>query len=150
MLGKPKLVLALSLAWGMAPTMASAQQGPDTEGSVTQLNEITVSSTRTERRLDKVPNTVTVIPASKIEQVGARDIKDVFRDELDVTVRAVPTRFTATGTANERAGNEGINIRGLEGNQVLMIVDGIRVPNGFLFGSFATGRGEFLGVDGSH
>jgi hemoglobin/transferrin/lactoferrin receptor protein len=148
MLSKTKLALALSLAWGMAPTMASAQQAPDTEGTVTRLNEITVSSTRTERRVDKVPNTVTVTPASKIEQDGARDIKDVFRDELDVTVRAAPTRFTAAGAATGRAGNEGINIRGLEGNQVLMMVDGIRVPNSFSFGSFATGRGDFLDVDG--
>jgi hemoglobin/transferrin/lactoferrin receptor protein len=148
MLSKTKLALALSLAWGLAPTMASAQQAPDTEGTVTRLNEITVSSTRTERRVDEVPNTVTVIPAAKIEQDGARDIKDVFRDELDVTVRAAPTRFTAAAGATGRAGNEGINIRGLEGNQVLMMVDGIRVPNSFSFGSFATGRGDFLDVDG--
>jgi hemoglobin/transferrin/lactoferrin receptor protein len=148
MLNKTKLALALSLAWGMAPTMALAQQAPDTDGTVTRLNEITVSSTRTERRVDKVPNTVTVTPAAKIEQDGARDIKDVFRHELDVTVRAAPTRFTAAGAATGRAGNEGINIRGLEGNQVLMMVDGIRVPNSFSFGAFATGRGDFLDVDG--
>lgn len=148
MLSKTKLALALSLAWGIAPAMVSAQQASDTEGAVTRLNEITVSSTRTERRVDKAPNTVTVTSASKIEQDGARDIKDVFRDELDVTVRAAPTRFTAAGAATGRAGNEGINIRGLEGNQVLMMVDGIRVPNSFSFGSFATGRGDFLDVDG--
>jgi len=148
MLSKTELTLALSLAWGISPTMVSAQQAPDTEGTVTRLNEITVSSTRTERRVDKVPNTVTVTPAAKIEQDGARNIKDVFRDELDVTVRAAPTRFTAAGAATGRAGNEGINIRGLEGNQVLMMVDGIRVPNSFSFGSFATGRGDFLDVDG--
>lgn len=145
---KTQIALALSMAWGLAPVMASAQQAPDNEGSVARLNEITVSSTRTERRVDKVPNTVTVTPASKIEQDGAHDIKDVFRDELDVSVRAAPTRFTAAGAATGRAGNEGINIRGLEGNQVLMMVDGIRVPNSFSFGSFATGRGDFLDVDG--
>ncbi|MDH4450872.1 MAG: TonB-dependent hemoglobin/transferrin/lactoferrin family receptor [Rhodoferax sp.] len=148
MLSKTKLALAVSLAWGMAPTMVCAAQTPDTEGTVTRLNEITVSSTRTERRVDKVPNTVTVTPAAKLEQQGVRDIKDLFRDEVDVTVRAAPTRFTAAGTSTGRAGNEGINIRGLEGNQVLMMVDGIRVPNSFSFGSFATGRGDFLDVDG--
>jgi hemoglobin/transferrin/lactoferrin receptor protein len=145
---KTQIALALSMGWGLAPVMASAQQAPDNEGGVARLNEITVSSTRTERRVDKVPNTVTVTPASKIEKDGARDIKDVFRDELDVSVRAAPTRFTAAGSATGRAGNEGINIRGLEGNQVLMMVDGIRVPNSFSFGSFATGRGDFLDVDG--
>ncbi len=148
MLSKIKFALALSLAWGIVPTMATAQQAPDTEGAVIRLDEITVSSTRSERRVDKVPNTVTVTPTAKIEQDGARDIKDVFRDELEVTVRAVPRRFTAAGAATGLEANEGINIRGLEGNKVLMMVDGIRVPKSFSFGSFATGRGDFLDVDG--
>ena len=148
MLSKTKLALALGLVWGLVPTMASAQTAPETEGGITRLNEITVSATRTERRVDKVPNTVTVTTAASIEQLGVRDIRDVFRDELDVSVRAAPPRFTVAGTATGRAGNEGINIRGLEGNQVLMLVDGIRVPNSFSFGSFATGRGDFLDVDG--
>lgn len=152
MLRKTQIALALGLAWGLAPPWASAQAttstAPVVESDVFRLSEITVSSTRTERRVDKVPNTVTVTLAAKIEQDGARDIKDVFRNALDVTVRAAPTRFTAAGAATGRAGNEGINIRGLEGNQVLMMVDGIRVPNSFSFGSFATGRGDFLDVDG--
>jgi len=151
MLRKTQIALALGLAWGLAPTWAAAQAIPTTpvaESDVARLSEITVSSTRTERRVDKVPNTVTVTPAAKIERDGARDIKDVFRNELDVSVRAAPTRFTAAGAATGRAGNEGINIRGLEGNQVLMMVDGIRVPNSFSFGAFATGRGDFLDVDG--
>ena len=148
MMRKTQIALALGMAWGLAPALATAQTAPAAESDVSRLSEITVSSTRTERRVDKVPNTVTVTPAAKIEQDGARDIKDVFRNELDVTVRAAPTRFTAAGAATGRAGNEGINIRGLEGNQVLMMVDGIRVPNSFSFGSFATGRGDFLDVDG--
>jgi hemoglobin/transferrin/lactoferrin receptor protein len=152
MLRKTQIALALGIAWGLVPTWACAQAttstAPIAQSDVSLLSEITVSSTRTERRVDKVPNTVTVTPAAKIEQDGARDIKDVFRNELDVTVRAAPTRFTAAGAATGRAGNEGINIRGLEGNQVLMMVDGIRVPNSFSFGSFATGRGDFLDVDG--
>lgn len=148
MLRKTQRALALSMAWGLAPSVAHTQEAPPSADEAVRLQEVTVTSTRTERRVDKVPNTVTVTPAAKIEQEGARDIKDVLRDELDITVRAAPTRFTAAGAATGRAGNEGINIRGLEGNQVLMMVDGIRVPNSFSFGSFATGRGDFLDVDG--
>lgn len=62
MLRKTKIALALSMAWGLAPTFASAQQTPDTEGNVTRLNEITVNSTRTKRSVDKVLNTVTITP----------------------------------------------------------------------------------------
>jgi len=148
MLRKTHLALALGMAWGFGSNVAQAQQTPIPASDATQLKEITVSSTRTERRVDTVPNTVTVIPASKIEQDGARDIKDLFRNELDVTVRAAPTRFTAAGAATGRTGNEGINIRGLEGNQVLMMVDGTRIPAAFSFGAFATGRGDFLELDG--
>jgi len=148
MLRMTPIALALSMAWGLSPAIAAAENNSEQSDTTTQLKEVTVSSTRTERRVDNVPNSVTVIPAQQIEQEGARDIKDIFRNEVDVTVRAAPTRFTAAGAATGRAGNEGINIRGLEGNQVLMAVDGIRLPNSFSFGSFATGRGDFLEVDG--
>ncbi|MDE2298446.1 MAG: TonB-dependent hemoglobin/transferrin/lactoferrin family receptor [Burkholderiales bacterium] len=139
-----KTPIALALATLAAATHQSslAQAAPDEPG----LPAITVTSTRTERRVDAVPNTVTVTPASAIEKAGARDIKDVFRDELDVTVRQQPTRFSQSG-GTARAGNEGINIRGLEGNQVLMLIDGIRVPNSFTFGPIGTGRGDFLNID---
>ena len=123
MLRKTQIALALSLAWGLAPSVAHAQEAPPSADEAVRLQEVIVTSTRTERRVDQVPNTVTVPPAAKIEQECARDIKDVLRNELDVSVRAAPTRFTAAGAATGRAGNEGINIRGLEGNQVLMMVD---------------------------
>lgn len=131
-----------ALAVGMACSTALAE--PASEPT---LPETTVTATRTERLVDDVPGTVTVNRSADIDRSGARDIKDVFRHEIDVTVRAAPGRFTAAGAATGRAGNEGINIRGLEGNRVLMLVDGIRVPNSFSFGAFATGRGDFLSLD---
>ena len=146
--------LALA-AVALPPLTASAQAGASSATAAAAATDaaplapITVTATRTERAADDVPGTVTVVPTEEIERSGARDIKDVFRNEIDVTVRAAATRFTAAGSSTGRAGNEGINIRGLEGNQVLMLVDGIRVPNAFSFGSFATGRGDFLNLDGT-
>lgn len=153
MLRKTPVALAISMAFGLSTLPAQAQvASPAPAASVPSapeptLKEITVTATRTERRVDDVPATVTVTPASAIERSGARDIKDAFHNEIDITVRAGPTRFTAAGASTGRAGNEGINIRWLEGNQVLLLVDGIRVPNAFSFGSFATGRGDFLNID---
>ena len=150
MLRKNPIALAIFLAHGLSSPAAHAQTlAAAATASVPEstLKEITVTATRTERRVDDVPATVTVTPASAIERSGARDIKDLFRNEIDITVRAAATRFTAAGASTGRAGNEGINIRGLEGNQVLLLVDGIRVPNAFSFGSFATGRGDFLNID---
>jgi hemoglobin/transferrin/lactoferrin receptor protein len=134
------LATILTAACYAGPIMAQVAQ--------TSLKEITVSATRGERRIDEVPASVTVITSEEIEREGARDLKDIFRNELDVTVPSGPTRFSNAGTASGRAGNEGVNIRGLGGNQVLMLIDGIRVPNGFSFGSFHTGRGDYLDIDG--
>ncbi len=137
--------LTASLTAGLYVSPVTAQSA---QAAPIALKEMTVSATRGERRIDEVPASVTVITAETIEREGARDLKDIFRNELDVTVPVGPTRFSNAGTSAGRAGNEGVNIRGLGGNQVLMLIDGIRVPNGFSFGSFQTGRGDYLDVDG--
>ncbi len=141
-----KTPIALAVVAAAAAHLPSQAQTAASEAPA--LPAITVTSTRTERRVDEVPNTVTVKSAREVEKSGARDIKDVFRDELDVTVRQQANRYNQSGGA-ARAGNEGINIRGLEGNQVLMLVDGIRVPSSFSFGPIGTSRGDFLNIDGA-
>ncbi|MBP8035511.1 MAG: TonB-dependent receptor plug domain-containing protein, partial [Burkholderiaceae bacterium] len=103
-------VLALGIH---LPRLVIADTDSPLVTSANRLEEVTVSATRSTRRIEDVPATVTVIGAQKIEQEGARDIKDLFRNELDVSVRAGPTRFGMGGNSSARAGNEGINIRGL-------------------------------------
>ena len=156
MLRKTPAVLVLLVAWGCGPGDALAQNataepgpspagntpadpatpsaGAPPAGAATTLPPVVNTATRTDRRADEVPATVTTQSARQIEAAGARDIKDLFRNEVDLSVRAAPGRFSAAGGSTGRAGNEGINIRGLEGNQVLMLVDGIRVPGGFKIG----------------
>ena len=148
MLSKKRAFLYFLALGTQLPRLAVADPDTVPVSSVNKLEEVTVSATRTARRIDDVPASVTVIGAQTIEREGARDIKDLFRNELDVSVRAAPTRFGMGGNSGARAGNQGVNIRGLGGNQVLMLVDGIRIPNGFNFGAFATGRGDFLDIDG--
>lgn len=111
------------------------------------LRAVTVSATRTERTIDEVPVTVTVTERADIERRDPRNLKDLLDDEIDLSVRSAPTRFSVASPTG-RAGVEGINIRGLEGNQVLMTVDGIRVPNAFSFAAFSTGRGDYVSPDG--
>ena len=141
--------LFIGLTCSLSASLYSAAVIAQSPGhSLTQLKEVTVSASRGERRIDEVPASVTVITAETIEREGARDLKEIFRHELDVTVPSGPTRFSNAGTSTGRSGNAGVNIRGLGGNQVLMLIDGIRVPNGFSFGSFTTGRADYLDVDG--
>ncbi len=137
----PSVAAVPGAAASAAPAVATAAL------AVTQLPALTQTATRTERPIDQVPATVTVTPAATIQASGARDLKDLFRNEVDLSVRAAPGRFGAALAVTGRAGNEGLNIRGLEGNQVLMLVDGIRVPSSFSFGAFATGRADYLALE---
>jgi len=143
MLRKTPVALALAAAFCSSPSQAQSAA----ETTVTRLREITVTATRTEREVDAVPNTVTQQGAQDSQQRGARDLKDLLAAELDVAVRAAPARFTAAGSPTGRAGNEGISIRGLEGNQVLVMADGIRLPNAFSFGAFSSGRLDLVDAD---
>ncbi len=108
---------------------------------------ITVTATRTEKKVEDVPATVSVITAQQIQDNFVQDIKDLVRYEPGVTVRRAPARFTAAGSSAGRDRDSGFNIRGLEGNRVLITIDGVRVPDGFSFGAQAVGRGDYVDLD---
>lgn len=71
-----------------------------------------------------------VISSERIEQNVSRGIGDIFRYEPGVQVQSSTGRF----------GDTSINIRGLEGNRVLMSIDGVRSPDAFLQGPIQLGR----------
>lgn len=143
--------LAVSLLTaGTSASAAQAQATQPEEGAVphrsSPLPQVTATATRTDRAVDDVPATVTVVDSDQLRRTDARTLKDLLAGEVDVAVPSSAPRFTAAGGTG-RAGQEGLNIRGLQGNQVLMLVDGIRVPNAFSFGPFATGRGDYVDLD---
>lgn len=135
-----KTAVALAAACACAWTQAQTQPA-----AATELPELTNTATRSERRVDDVPATVSVFKPKP----GARDLRELLRDEVDLAVRSPNPRFSLAASGIGRAGNEGLNIRGLEGNQVLMLVDGIRMPQSFSFGPFATGRAGLLNLEGA-
>jgi hemoglobin/transferrin/lactoferrin receptor protein len=110
----------------------------DATPGVTPLETVTVVGTRTERTLDEVAATISVINSEEIERQIARDIADLVRFEPGVSVGGTGSRF----------GLGGFTIRGIGGNRVLTIVDGIRVPEEFSFGPFLSARRDFVDVDG--
>nr|WP_314436508.1 TonB-dependent hemoglobin/transferrin/lactoferrin family receptor [uncultured Brevundimonas sp.] len=133
---------AFSAALGAPPAFAedAAKTAP------TQLDPITVIATRTERRVDSVPATVTVITSAQIDALLSTDIKDLVRYEPGVSVQTAPSRFSATSGAG-RDGNAGFTIRGMGGNRVLMVSDGVRLPDSFAFGGQNVGRGGYNDLD---
>jgi hemoglobin/transferrin/lactoferrin receptor protein len=128
----------------MVIACAGGAMAADAEVSV---DPVTVIATRSEKAASEVPATVSVITSADIEESLAADIKDMVRYEPGVSVRSSPARFGAALGTTGRDGNSGFNIRGLEGNRVLMQVDGIRIPDGFVFGAQAVGRGDYGDLD---
>jgi hemoglobin/transferrin/lactoferrin receptor protein len=110
------------------------------------LKEVVISGTRNEQSVDELPMAIDVINAKDIEEQQLQDIRDIARGIPNVSVRRAPTRFSLAGAATGREGNAGFNIRGLDGNRVLMLVDGIRAPRFYGFGSNAFGR-DTLSID---
>jgi hemoglobin/transferrin/lactoferrin receptor protein len=117
---------------------------PASSGETAEDGTITVTATRLPQAVEEVPSTVTVISEEKIADELASDVRDLIRFEPGVSVRRAPSRFTAAFSSTGRGGNESFNIRGIEGNRVLIQVDGIRVPDGFSFGAQSAGRGDFV------
>ncbi len=121
-----------------AAMLAAAADGP-------MLKEMVVSGSRYEQDPDLLPMSIDVINAQQIEQQQMRDIKDVARDLPNVSVKRAPARFSLAAGNTGRDQNVGFNIRGLDGNRVLMMVDGIRLPRSYVFSANAFGR-DYLDV----
>ena len=142
--------LLLSAAVGALlalPGAALAEEPVVDDGQSTQLPPVTVIATRTETRVDEAPATVTVFTARQIEEMLATDIKDLVRFEPGVSVPTAPARFGAALGGAGRDGNSGFTIRGLGGDRVLIVVDGVRTPDGFAFGAQNVGRGGYADLD---
>lgn len=112
-----------------------------------QLEEVTVTATRTAQPVDEVPATVSVITEDEIDDNLVLDIRDLVRWEPGVEVPTSPARFGAALGGTGRDGASSFNIRGLEGNRVLIQTDGVRVPDAYSFGPSLFGRGDFVDMD---
>lgn len=133
-----------------APVAASAPaaSAPTELETDRQLKTISLTANRVGKTdLNRTAATVSVITSDDIDDNNAKDVKDALRYEPGVEVRRQAYRPSGITGSSGRAGNEGINIRGLEGNQVLMLEDGIPLPQSYAFGSGSAGRGDYLNTD---
>ncbi len=84
-----------------------------------QLRETVVTATRSEAAIDDLPLTVTAVTRQEMDRRLPMDEADLFRDEPDVAMARDLRRFGATR----------VNIRGIEDNRVVQMVDGVRLPD---------------------
>ncbi|MCW5320437.1 TonB-dependent hemoglobin/transferrin/lactoferrin family receptor [Verminephrobacter aporrectodeae subsp. tuberculatae] len=123
--------------------MGGAQAQPTAAEPV--LGEVVVSGSRSAQDPDELPMSIDVINARALEEGQVRDIRDAARGLPNVSVTRSPARFSLAGGSTGREQNAGFNIRGLDGNRVLMLVDGMRLPRSYAFGANAFGR-DYLDI----
>ena len=118
---------------------AAAESRPESDPAAepAEFHRVVVTATRTARAIVDVPNTVDVIGRERMDELLVRDLKDLFRYEPGVTVTASYGRF----------GIGDIRIRGLGGNRVRILTDGVPVPDAFDIGSFSNANRNFVDLD---
>lgn len=104
---------------GPVPALFPFSYAVYADTSTQLMSETVVTATRTEAQVDAVAGTVTSITAEEVARQAVVDEQDLFADEADMAFARDARRFGATRP----------NIRGLEDNRVMQLVDGVRVPD---------------------
>ncbi len=146
--GCARSVLALLAALTCLQVQAQAQTPAATTKALPTLGEVSVSGSRHEQLSDDLPLSIDVISAEALSDGQASNLRDALQNLPNVSVKLSPARFSVNGiTASAgRDGNVGLNIRGLGGNRVLMLSDGIRIPRSYAFRTTTFDR-EYLSLE---
>ena len=89
---------------------------------------------KVERSVRDIAANVTVVSREDLSANLSATVADVFRYSLGIDYVASGSRF----------GTEGINIRGIGGNRVAMLVDGVPLSDQFDVGSFSNATRDFI------
>ncbi len=142
----PRSLLSLSVTLACLHMGSALAQG--TAPAHTSLPEMVVSGSRQEQAADDLPLSYDVINAAALSNQQSRTLREALQDLPNTSVKRSPSRFTVGGTTASagRDGNVGINIRGLGGNRVLLMVDGVRMPRSYAFRTTTFDR-EYLSLE---
>jgi hemoglobin/transferrin/lactoferrin receptor protein len=97
-------------------------------------DEIVVVAHKTGRSVREIAANVTIVSREDLTDRLATSVADVFRYTPGIDYEASGSRF----------GTEGINIRGIGGNRVAMLVDGVPLSDQFDVGSFSNATRDFI------
>ncbi|MGL1956033.1 MAG: TonB-dependent hemoglobin/transferrin/lactoferrin family receptor [Colwellia sp.] len=122
-----KSALALAISISFTPLMYVFAD--EYEAKVDDLEVIVVSGSRTEKPLKDIAGSISVITAAEIEKNSVSDMNQLFKYDPSVYV---------TGSTG---GAQNIIVRGMGGDRVLMIKDGMRMNEGY----GANGANDFVG-----
>ena len=108
--------------------LALAGPAPAQDGSG-RIEEMIINATRLPRTIENIAGSVSLITAQEMERELTEDLDDLVRFQPGVTISTAA-----------RGGNEGFSIRGIGGNRVLTILDGIRSNDIYQAGPASYGR----------
>lgn len=101
-------------------------QAQEQNSGVTYFDTMVVTASKTEQRLGDVAGTIEVVSEADIQQGIVDSVDDIFR--FNPSVKAPDARADSIG------------IRGIDGNRVLITVDGVKQPKELDFGPLKSGR----------
>ena len=116
---------------------AIANENGEGEAKASQqrvIEQVIVVAHKDARSIRQIAANVTALSRNDLQAELATSISDVFRYIPGIDSEASGTRF----------GNEGINIRGIGGNRVAILADGVPLPDHFDVGSFSNATRDFL------
>lgn len=102
------------------------------ESNSQRPEEVTITATRLPRTIENIAGTVSVISSEAMEKELADDLDDLVRFQPGVTLDTAA-----------RGGNQGFSIRGIGGNRVLTVVDGVRGSDIYAAGPSSYGKDSF-------
>lgn len=128
-------MLLLAAPVFLSVSSSSFAQGVASSHDVDEpIDQIVVVANKSERSVREIAANVTVVSREDINANLATSVAEVFRYTPGVDYEASGSRF----------GTEGINIRGIGGNRVAMLVDGVPLSDQFDVGSFSNATRDFI------
>ncbi len=106
---KKTLHATLALALALPPMTAMAVTDIESD-------DVVISATKTEKRLQDVPSTVTLVDADQAAEYGSTTIADMVKDVPGVEI-----------FDNSVAGSKRLMIRGENGGRVIVLIDGQKI-----------------------
>ena len=126
--------LAFAFTVLLSPVMTAQQQ----EQNKIFLNEILITGSRNESAVNQLPVKSDVVSNEDVDAELSNDIQTLTRYTPGVEVG---------GSAGDRFGLSGFTIRGIGGDRVKILVDGIDQANDFDFGPFLSSRRDYFEIE---
>jgi len=128
-------LLKAVLGFGAAFFVCGGVVAQEAEGASDEsIDQIVVVASKSERSIRDIAANVTILSQDDLGIEIATSIADALRYTPGIDYEGAGTRF----------GTEGINIRGIGGNRVALLVDGVPLGDQFDVGSFSNATRDFI------